>query len=89
MLQIAYALTARYARRFQQTGRRVSMKLVFELMRDNIIFIRAKMRSKGIMLHKMEGFSLNNNLHAYMARHILDHKPNWNGLFETRTLGHK
>ena len=87
VLRIAYAITARYARRFQARGRRVSMKLVWELLRDNIAFIRARMRAKGIMLEKLDGFALNNNFHALVARHILEHRKEWAGLFELRELG--
>lgn len=87
VLQIAYAITARYARRFQFTGRRVSMKLIWEQLRDNIPFIRERMKSKGIMLDRLNGFALNNNFHAHVARHILQHKPKWAGLFELREVG--
>lgn len=87
VLRIAYAITARYAARFSRTGRRVSMKLVWEQLRDNVAFIRARMRAKKIMLDRIRGFALNNNFHAHVARHILEHKPKWKGLFELRDLG--
>ena len=87
VLRIAYAITAKYATRFLRTGRRVSMKLIYEIMRDNIAFIKARTRANGLVFHKVDGFALNNNFHAYMARHILTHKPKWAGLFETREVG--
>jgi hypothetical protein len=84
VLQIAYALTARYARRYQQTGRRVSIRLVWESLRDQIVFIRARMKARGIMLEKLDGFALNDHLHAYVARHMVEHRKEWEGLFELR-----
>jgi len=86
VLRIAYATTAKYAARYLRTGRRVSMKLIFEIMRDNIAFIKARTRAKGLVFHKVDGFALNNNLHAYIARHIINHKPTWVGLFEMREI---
>ena len=87
VLRIAYAITARYARRFEHNGRRVSMKLIWEELRDNVVFIRARMKAKGIMLDKLDGFALNNNFHAHVARHILAHRKEWKGLFELREIG--
>jgi len=87
VLRIAYAITARYARRFKRNGRRVSMKLIWEELRDNIGFIRARMRERQIMLDRINGFALNNNFHAHVARHIIEHKPDWTGLFELREIG--
>lgn len=87
VLQIAYAITARYARRYQRTGRRVSMKKIWEDLRDNIPFIRQRMRAKGILLDHLDGFALNNNFHALVARHILEHHQDWHGLFELREIG--
>lgn len=84
VLQIAYATAAPYARRFQRTGRRVSVRLVWEQMRDHLPFIKQRMLAKGIMLEKVNGFALNNNFHGYLARHIMSHRPEWAGLFELR-----
>lgn len=86
VMQIAYALTARYARRFKQQGRTVSMKLIWEQLRDNVLYIRARAKSRGILIEQMNGFTLNNNFTAHVARHILKHKPEWDGLFELREL---
>jgi hypothetical protein len=87
VLRIAYAIAARYGRRFQQRGRRVSMRLIWEMLRDNIVFIRTRMKSKGIMLDKLDGFALNDHFHAHVARHIMAHRPEWQGMFELRELG--
>ncbi len=87
VMRIAYAIAASYARRFQMRGRRVSMKLIWEQLRDNVVYIRARKKALKVGLEKLDGFALNNNFHAYVARHILAHKPTWAGLFELREVG--
>lgn len=87
VLRLAYAVTAKYAARYARTGRRVSVRLVWETLRDNVHFIRARMVARGIMLEKVDGFALNDHFHAHVARHIMRHRPEWDGLFETRGLG--
>ena len=82
VMQIAYGITAQYARRFQRTGRRASIKLIWEQMRDNI----AHIKRRGVPLEKSEGFALNNSFTAYIARHIMEHRQEWRGLFETREI---
>ncbi len=79
VLRIIYAITAGYARRYAKTGRRCSMKLIWEQVRDNVCYLRKKMK-----LEKVDGFALNNNFHALVARHIINHRPEWDGLFELR-----
>jgi hypothetical protein len=87
VLRIAYAITSKYAARFTRTGRRVSVRLIWETLRDNIHFIRARMKAKGIMLDKIEGYALNDHFHSHVARHIMARRKEWTGLFETRELG--
>jgi hypothetical protein len=65
----------------------VSVRLIWEMLRDNITFIRARMKAKGIMLEKLDGFALNDHFHAHVARHIMGHRPEWQGMFELRELG--
>jgi hypothetical protein len=85
ILRIAYAITARYAARYLRTGRRVSIRLIWENLRDNVTHIRAR---RAAFAHGLSGekggFTLNDHHHAYLARHILNHKPQWSGLFELR-----
>lgn len=84
VLRIAYILSAPYARRYQQTGRQVSMKLIWELMRDELDRIRRQFAARGIKLEKCAGFALNNIFTAHVARHILAHRREWAGMFELR-----
>lgn len=84
VLRIAYVIAARYARRYQTTGRQVSMKLIWELMRDEIEQIRLRFAARGISLDRFEGFALNNIFTSRVARHIVAHRPEWDGMFELR-----
>lgn len=77
VLRIIYAITAGYARRFHKTGRRVSMKLIWEQVRDHLCYLRTR-------LQPVDGYTLNNNFHSLVARHIVRHRPQWDGLFELR-----
>lgn len=89
VLQIAYAICARYAKRHERTGRRVSMKLIWEILRDNVAAVQS--RRTHLKLEKVDGFALNNSFTAHVARHIIAHRPEWDGLFEMRALhdGHQ
>jgi hypothetical protein len=87
VLRHAYRITAWYGERFVRCGQRVSMKLVWELLRDKLDWIRAGLKRRGIVLTPEHGFALNNDFTASVARHILAHKPEWRGLFEIRGAG--
>ena len=87
VLQMAYAISAGYAARYKRTGRLVSMKLVWELLRDSVAAVASK--REAMKLEKVGGFTLNNNFTAYIARHIIAHKPQWDGLFQMRELGQR
>ena len=87
LLGTAYRMTYPYARRFLRTGQRVSVRLVWELMRDRLSVLHRRAGRAAIRLEKVGGFSLNDHFHAYLARHILAHKPDWAGLFELREVG--
>lgn len=87
VLRKAYAIAAHYAARHRRTHRRVSMKLIWELLRDHISYVRV--RSKPEVLEQFEGYTLNNIFTPYVARHILAHKPEWAGVFELRELHSK
>ncbi len=84
VLRKAYAIAAHYAARHRRTQRRVSMKLIWELLRDHISYVRQ--RATPETLAHFEGYTLNNIFTPYVARHILAHKPEWAGVFELREL---
>ena len=83
----AYRIASFYARRFDRTGRRVSIRLVWESLRDRVDGIRAELKRRGISLPCERGFRLNDHFAAHVARHIMAHRKEWDGLFETRELG--
>jgi len=87
VLKAVYATVAPYGNRFRSTGRRVSIKLVWELCRDRIAYIRWRAKRQGIELKEWKGYSLNNVFTAYVARHVLAHRPEWEGAFELRAVG--
>lgn len=84
-----YREAARYGNRYKATGRQVSMKLIFEIVRDKLPWIKAALERRGIHPTKTMGFSLNNCFSAYAARHLENHRPEFKGLFELRECGKK
>lgn len=86
VLRIAYQIAAPYARRYQETGRQVSMKLIWELMRDRIDQICRRCARRGIRVRAFDGFALNNIFTAHVARHIMGHRAEWQGMFEIREI---
>lgn len=87
VLKAVYATVAPYGNRFRASGRRVSIKLAWELVRDRIGYIRWRAKRRGIELKEWKGYSLNNDFTAYTARHIEAHRPEWAGMFELRQVG--
>ena len=81
-----YALASQYARVWKRTGIPVSMKLLFEVERHRIKCVTARALRCGMVLPDEYGYTLNNSNTAYIARHIMGHRPEWNGLFEVREL---
>ena len=81
-----YALAAKYARDWRRTGIPISMKLLFEIERQRIKTVTSRAQSRGIRISKNDGYSLNNSRTAYIARHIMDRRKDWDGLFELLEL---
>ena len=88
VLRDLYALAAVYAQDWKRYGIQISMKMIFENERHAIKKCRAgiQKRGKSHLLKPEYGYTLNNTYTAFCARHILSHKPEWAGLFETRQL---
>lgn len=82
-----FAITAWYAKRHATTGRKVSMRLLWELTRDRLPELRRRWRDMDPPPIRTHGFALNNNYHSHVARFILDRRPDWAGMFEQRELG--
>lgn len=85
LLKYAYAVTARLLSPLPP-GRLLSAKLVFELLRYRLPEIRARLAARGVSVDKVNGYALNNVFTAYIARHMMDRRPDWAGRFELREL---
>lgn len=85
ILNLLYRRAAGYAGRFKRTGRQVSIRLLWEQVRDHVSHYGPKLKSK--LPAKIDGYRMNDHLHSFAARHILDHRPEWAGLFELREVG--
>lgn len=86
-----YALAAKYERDWRRHGIPVSIKLLYEIERHRIKCVTARALRAGYKIADEYGYTLNNNYTAYIARHIMNRKENWRGMFETRELraGHE
>lgn len=89
VLKDMYRKAAPYASRFLRTGRRVSVRLLWEIERDQITEVRRRLKAKNVDLKKWNTYALNNNFHALVAKHIISHRPDWAGMFEIRDRHHK
>lgn len=81
-----YALAAHYARDWKRYGIPVSVALIFEIERQRIKTVRARALRRGFKIADESGYTLNNSYSAYIARHIMERRKDWDGLFETRKL---
>lgn len=84
-----YEIAASYYRDFTIQGVTVSMFLVIGLERHKIKQGRAHAQAGDAILKKSYGYTLNNSYAPYVARHMLEAKPEWKGMFELRELGAK
>ena len=86
ILKRAYAITAGFAPRYLRTGQRISADYVWHILRYRLAAIDRRLRRRGITLPAEGGYKLNNVFTAYVARHIMQHRPEWAGIFETREV---
>lgn len=85
-----YAIASGYVPRWRRSGIPISVKLVFEIERQRIKEVTARAvricKARGIEIPRKYGYTLNNSHTAYIARHMMDRRPDWRGLFETREV---
>ena len=79
-----YAIAAGFVDDWQKSGIPVSMDYIYHIERHRIKMVRSRAQKMSVKIEKEYGYSLNNSYTAYVARHILAHKPEWAGLFELR-----
>ena len=84
MLEACYREASYYGNRFRRTGKMVSMKLIWELVRDHLQAVREKAARMGIDVKAYKGYALNNDFTSYVSDHIEDRRPDWRGMFEHR-----
>jgi len=83
-----YRITAEYYGRFKATQgrRRVSQRLLWELLRDRLDGIRGELKRRGIVIDQEKGFVLNDHFTAHAVRHMIAEHPEWAAMFELRQL---
>ena len=81
-----YALAAKYERDWKRTGIPVSVKMLFEIERHRIKCVTARALRCGMVIPDEYGYTLNNSHTAYIARHMMDRRTDWKGMFEVREL---
>ena len=87
VLSDLFAMAAPYAKRYRKTGQRVSIKLLWELERDRIKSVKKRLKRRGMDLREWRSYTLNNIFTALIARHIMDRRGDWDGMFELRKRG--
>lgn len=73
-----------YALRYLAGGAKVSIKLIWELVRQDLKEHRVRKINQGCPVEKVDGYALNNNFHSHAARFLVDRRPQWMGMFEER-----
>ena len=81
-----YALAAKYVPRWRRTGIPVSVAMLWETERQRIKEVSARAIRMGYRIKDEYGYTLNNSYRAYVARHVMDRRRDWAGLFEIREL---
>ena len=88
ILRHCYIEAAPFGARFKATGRRVSVKLIWELVRDRYHEVRIRCARRGIKPSRIEGYAMPNAFTPYVARHIESRRPEWAGMFVKQPVGH-
>ena len=85
LLRIGHAIFANYVRLCRGRRRKISAKLVWEILRFHHAWIVKRREALGVPV--AEGFRLNNNFTAYFARDLVRHRPEWESFIELREIG--
>ena len=87
VLKDAFRITASYVPQWKKSGISVSFALIAELIRHRVKHVHSRAVAREIKAASMDGFSMNNSLSASVARFIMERRPEWVGIFQTRELG--
>ena len=74
-----FRISAGYSRRWLAKGITVSATLIFEIVRDYY-------KTHRVECGKQNGYRMPNVIRPYLARFVLDRRPDWKGLFQTAEL---
>ena len=86
IMRMIYADAAQFAARWQRTNQRVSADYLYHRIRDRLRAIQVRLAKRGSALPKVGGYRLNDHFTAYISRHIVQHRPDWAGMFEQREM---
>jgi len=81
ILRQAYRFAHHYSKDWIRHGQQVSAKLLWELTRHYIKKVKKRAERKGIDIRHWQGFALNNAFTPSLARHMVAHHPEWEGMF--------
>ena len=80
-----YRIAGGCFREWERHKVRCSSKYLFEVERRRIRIVRKRLKAQGADLEKWNGYALNNDHSSLVARHMIEHRPAWEGMFELRT----
>lgn len=84
VLEDLYRLAAGCFKEYLNYGIRLSMKYLYEVERRKIRIVRAQLKREGKDLELENGYRLNNDFTALIVRHMIERRPSWEEMFETR-----
>lgn len=84
-----YAIAASFVSDWKRYGIPVSVDYVCGIERHRIKCVRAWLQKRGHTAPRSHGYTINNTYTASIARHIMAHRPDWEGIFEKRELHDK
>jgi len=84
ILDDLYRMAAGCVRDWKRFGIKCGTKYLFEMERRRIRTVRKRLRAQGADLEKWNGYALNNDFSSLVARHMIERRPAWEGMFELR-----
>lgn len=81
-----YAIAAGFVKDWERSGIPVSIDYIFHIERHRIKLVKSRAQRMKVRIEKHYGYALNNTYTPYVARRILQNRPEWSGLFELREV---
>jgi hypothetical protein len=89
VLKHVYRRVAQYVPEWRKTQVCVSATLIMEEVRHLLKHRMRRAEARQIRLSAWDGYAINNSLRPYIARHVMDRRPEWAGIFELRETGRR